>query len=322
MPSCCCNFARPVVARKPFRVFLATFALLGACRHSFAWQVGRLDYSTAATQWKPLRANVALLQIRRGQGIDNIGVLSGPEGYLLVDHPEAASHALVQKALDDFGRRPVRFLVNTHWHYDHVGGNEFYAPDAVVVAHENVRKRLMTKQRPAWSDVDIGPYPEAAWPRITFRDSVTLHFAGEDVDIVHYGNAHTDGDSIVYFNRANVVQTGDVFHGKGRLSLGVDMEGLARTLAAVVDRTNNDTIIITGHGELSNRNEMAEYVELLKDAIARVKEGIAEGKTDREIQAWGLPAKWRQWLAPEEAPDAPRLNHMIYRTLKDQDLDQ
>ena len=306
-----------IVVRAPL-----VLALLFACSPAFAKQAGKIDYSKATAKITPLRGNVSVLQVRRGEGIDNIGVLSGPEGYLLVDHPEAGGHPVVQKALDDFGKRPVRFLVNTHWHYDHVGGNEFYAPEAIVVAHENVRKRMMTEQKPAWSEVPIGPDPERAWPRITFRDSLTIHFDGEDIRVVHYENAHTDSDSIVYFEHANVAQLGDVYHGKGQISLGVDMEGMARTLAAVVEATNDETILITGHGELSNRRDLAEYVQLLTDAIARVKSEIAAGKTDKEIQAEGLPEKWKQWPDADNAPMVPRLNHMIYRTLKDQDLNQ
>jgi cyclase len=301
---------------------LLVIALLIACGPGFAKQAGKIDYSKATAKITPLRGNVSVLQVRRGDGIDNIGVLSGPDGYLLVDHPEAAAHALIQKTLDEFGKRPVRFLVNTHWHYDHIGGNEFYGPEAVVVAHENVRKRLMSEQKPAWSTAPIGPYPERAWPRITFRDSLTMHFDGEDIRVVHYENAHTDGDSIVYFERANVAQLGDVYHGKGQISLGVDMEGMLRTLAAVVENANDETILITGHGEISNRRDLAEYVELLRDAIAHVKSEVAAGKTDKEIQAEGLPEKWKQWPAADNIPEIPRLNHMIYRTLKDQDLNQ
>jgi len=307
--------------RHLLRVFAALACIL-ACSPAFARQAGRVDYSAATAKVIPLRGNVSLLQVRRGDAIDNIGVLSGPEGYLLVDHPEAAGHAVVQKTLDDFGKRPVRFLINTHWHYDHVGGNEFYAPEAIVVAHENVRKRVLTEQHPAWAEAPIPPLPEKAWPRVTFRDSLAIHFDGEDVEVVHYDNAHTDGDSIVYFERANVAQLGDNFHGKGEISLGVDMEGMVRTLAAVVERINDDTILITGHGELSNRRELAEYVELLRDAIAHVKSELAAGKTDKEIQAEGLPEKWKQWPAADNLDMVPRLNHMIYRTLRDQDLNQ
>ena len=126
--------------------------------------MGQTDFTKAETKITPVRGNITLIQIRTPQDYNNIIVLSGANGYLLVDHPEAAAHPIIQKALDDMGKRPVRFLLNTHWHYDHVGGNEFYGPDAIIVAHENVRKRLMTKQTPPWSPTPIGPYPERAWP--------------------------------------------------------------------------------------------------------------------------------------------------------------
>jgi cyclase len=301
---------------------LLALVLLVAATPCFAGQMGQIDYSKATAKLTTLRGNVSVIQVRAGDSLANIGVLTGPEGYLLVDHPEAAAHSVIQKALDDLGKRPVRFLINTHWHFDHVGGNEIYAPEAIVVAHENVRKRLATKQKPVWASHSIGPYPERAWPRITFRDSVTIHFGGEDVELDHYSNAHTDGDVVVYFTRANIVQMGDVYHGKGQISLGVDMEGLVRTLYYVVDHTNDETIIITGHGELSNRRDLAEYVQLLNDAIAQVKNEIAAGKTDKQIQDQGLPEKWRNWPAADNAPLVPRLNHMIFSSLKDKDLDQ
>jgi glyoxylase-like metal-dependent hydrolase (beta-lactamase superfamily II) len=292
----------------------AVFMILLSARPAAA-QLGKIDFSKATAKVIPLRSNVSVLQVRVEDSYFNIGVLAGPDGYLLVDHPEAAAHALIQKTLDALGKRPVRFLINTHWHYDHVGGNEFYAPDTVIVAHENVRKRLMTEQRPWWSPTPIGPYPERAWPRVTFRDSLTIHFAGEDVELAYYGPAHTDGDTIVYFTRASIVQTGDVFHGHGNFAMGEDMPGLARMLSAVADRINDQTIIITGHGEMSNRREIREYVELLNDAIAQVKQGIAAGKTDEQIQAQGLPEKWKSWPAADNVPGIPQFLHLIFLSL-------
>jgi cyclase len=280
-----------------------------------AAQLGKIDFSKATAKIIPLRGNVSVLQVRVEDSYFNTGVLAGPDGYLLVDHPEAAAHALIQKTLDHPGKRPVRFLINTHWHYDHVGGNEFYAPDTVIVAHENVRKRLMTEQRPWWSPTPIGPYPERDWPRVTFRDSLTINFAGEDVELVYYGPAHTDGDVIVYFTRANIIQTGDVFHGHGNFAMGEDMPGLARMLSAVADRINNQTIVITGHGEMSNRREIREYVDLLNDAIAQVKQGIASGKTDEQIQAAGLPDKWKSWPAADNDSIIPQFLHLIFFSL-------
>jgi len=231
---------------KSFLRLAFALALLFSCSSSSAFQMGQTDFTKAEWKITPVRGKITLIQIRTPQDYNNIIVLAGADGYLLVDHPEAASHPIIQKALDDLGKCPVRFLLNTHWHYDHVGGNEFYGPDAIIVAHENVRKRLMTKQTPAWSPTSIGPYPERAWPSITFRDSITIHFDADDIELDHYASGHTDGDSVVYFASENIVAVGDIFDGKGSLAAGMDMEGIARSLSAVLEHTNDDTIIITG----------------------------------------------------------------------------
>jgi cyclase len=294
---------------------MVALLLLAACGPAFALQMGQTDFTKAQTRIIPLRAAITLIRIETPQDLNNIVVLSSPEGYLLVDHPEAAANPIIQKALDDLGQHPVRFLLNTHWHYDHVGGNEIYGPEAIIVAQENVRKRLMTKQTPPWSPTPIGPYPERAWPRITFRDSVTVHFAGQDVELVHYANGHTDGDSVVYFARANVIDVGDIFSSKGDLAAGLDMEGIAHSLSAVLDRINDDTIIVSGHGELENRRDLALYLPLLNQTIDRVREEISAGKSEKDIVAEGLPEIWRPWFAPKPVPADRDFMQRIYATL-------
>jgi cyclase len=173
----------------------------------------------------------------------------------------------------------------------------------------------MTKQTPPWSPTPIGPYPERAWPRITFRDSVTVHFAGQDVELVHYANGHTDGDSVVYFARANVIDVGDIFSSKGDLAAGLDMEGIAHSLSAVLDRINDDTIIVSGHGELENRRDLALYLPLLNQTIDRVREEISAGKSEKDIVAEGLPEIWRPWFAPKPVPADRDFMQRIYATL-------
>ena len=281
-----------------------------------AFQVGATDFTKAETKIIPVRANISVIQIRTPQDLNNILVLATPEGYLLVDHPEAVANPIVQKALDSLGKKPVRFLINTHWHYDHVGGNEIYGPDAVIVAHENVRKRMITRQTPYWSPAPIGPYPERAWPRITFRDSLTIHFAGDDIELDHYANGHTDSDSVVYFARENVAVLGDIYDGKGSLDSGADVEGIAHSLAAVLDRTNDDTILITGHNnDFSNRRDLAQYLPLLNETIAQVRRDIAAGKTEKEVSDAGLPAFWKPWFAPGPVPAAHNFMARVYKTL-------
>jgi cyclase len=286
------------------------------CGAASAFQMGQTDYTKAQTKTLSLRGNLSLIQIKTPQDLNNIVVLSGPEGYLLVDHPEAVAGPLVQKELDEIGKRPVRFLLNTHWHYDHVGGNEIYGPEATIVAYENVRTRLMTKQTPFWSSTPIGPYPEKAWPRITFRDSLTIHFDGEDVELDHYATGHTDTDSVVYFARANAVVVGDIYNARGEeFAGGEDMEGIAKSLAAVLEHINDDTIIITGHSQPSNRRDLALYVKLLSATIEQVRQELSAGKSEREILDQGLPAGWAPWFAPQPVPDGKYFVDVIYGTL-------
>ncbi|HYL46216.1 MAG TPA: MBL fold metallo-hydrolase [Candidatus Limnocylindrales bacterium] len=300
---------------------VATLALMLPVCPRAAAQMGQEDFSKCTGSINPVRGNVSVLRVTCPDDDNNLLVLDGPEGYLLVDHPEAASNAILQKLLDELGKRPVRFVVNTHWHYDHVGGNEIYAPGAVVVAHENVRARLMTQQKPWWSPTPIGPYPQRAWPRVSYRDELSIHFDGENVTLAHYGVGHTDGDSIVYFENANVVDVGDLFHGKGHFSGGADMQGIAKVLAAVVAKINDATIVVPGHGAISNRRDLAEYVNFLNDTIASMKEQIAAGKTDAEIQAAGLPEKWQAWPAVGQAAVREFL-HYTYNSLTKPDLNQ
>jgi cyclase len=297
-------------------VVLGALLLLFVCRNASAVQLGTTDYTKAETKTIPLRANLNLIQIRTPQDLNNILVLSGDEGYLLVDHPEPAARDLVRAQLDLLGKRPVRFLLNTHWHYDHVGGNEIYGPEAAIVAQENVRARLMTAQKPFWSPAPIGPYPERAWPRITFRDSLTIHFDGDDIEMDHYANGHTDTDSVVYFARANAVDVGDIYNARGEdLAAGLDMVGIATSLAAVLAHINDDTIIVTGHSQPSNRKDLAQYVQILNTTIDGVRQDILAGKSEKEIADPGLPTIWAPWFAPKKFSGGHDFMRAIYGSL-------
>ena len=287
------------------------------CSAASAFQMGQTDYTKAQTTTIPLRSNLSLIQIKTPQDLNNIVVLSGPEGYLLVDHPETVAGPIVGKELDTLGKRPVRFLLNTHWHYDHVGGNEIYGPDATIVAYENVRTRMMTAQKPFWSPTPIGPYLEKAWPRITFRDSVTIHFDGDDIEMDHYANGHTDTDSVVYFARANAVDVGDIYNARAEdLASGLDMVGIASSLAAVLAHINDDTIIVTGHSQPSNRRDLAQYVQILNATIDGVRRDIAAGKTEKEIADAGLPPIWAPWFAPLKFSGGHDFMRAIYGSLQ------
>jgi cyclase len=298
-------------------ILLVALVSFFACGVASAFQVGTTDYTKAETKVVRLRDNLALIQIKTPQDLNNILVLSGPEGFLLVDHPEPAAHALVQAQLDSLGKQPVKFLLNTHWHYDHVGGNEIYGGDATIVAQENVRARLSTAQKPFWSPAPIGPYPAKAWPRITFRDSVTIHFDGDDIEMDHYANGHTDTDSVVYFARANAVDVGDIYNGRGEdLAAGLDMVGIATSLTAVLGHINDETIIVTGHSQPSNRKDLAQYLQILNATIDGVRRDIAAGKTEKEIADAGLPGIWAPWFAPLKFSGGHDFMRAIYGSLQ------
>jgi cyclase len=308
--------ANGVPMRTILRVSVILTLLFVRLPVSAQWlQPGESDFTKAETKVLPVRDNITVIQIRTPQALFNIVVFAGPDGYLLVDHPEPAANPAVQRVLDGMGERPVKFLLNTHWHYDHVGGNAIYGPEAIIVAQENVRKRLRTKQTPFWAHAPIGPYPQRAWPVITFRDILTIHFAGEDVELDHYANGHTDGDSVVYFAHANVVAVGDIFLGKGSVIGSADIQGIIRSLSAVLRRTNGDTVIITGHSEMSNRRELAQFVQLLNETVALVRQEIAGGKSEKEVAEAGLPAIWKPWFAPNEVPAEHEFMQGIYATL-------
>ena len=176
---------------------------------------------------------------------------------------------------------------------------------------------MMTAQKPFWSPTPIGPYPEKAWPRITFRDSVTIHFDGDDIEMDHYANGHTDTDSVVYFARANAVDVGDIYNARAEdLASGLDMVGIASSLAAVLAHINDDTIIVTGHSQPSNRRDLAQYVQILNATIDGVRRDIAAGKTEKEIADAGLPPIWAPWFAPLKFSGGHDFMRAIYGSLQ------
>jgi glyoxylase-like metal-dependent hydrolase (beta-lactamase superfamily II) len=299
------------------RIALLVTALIVFAPRIVHAQPGSTDYSHATTKIIQLRGNLTLLEIFTKEDLNHVLILNGSEGLLLVDHPEAVASPLVKKALEPFGDKPVKFLIDTHWHYDHVGGNEIYGPDAIIVAHENVRTRMSTAQKVFWSPKPIGPASEKALPRITYKNSLTIHFDGEDIELDHYVTAHTDSDSVVYFAQANVVHVADIYDGKGSLAGGADILGIEKSLAAVRDRINDDTIIVTGHSpKLSNRAELTEYLSLLDKTIDDTRAAIAAGKSEADIKASGLPSYWAPWYAPRPVPNEGWFTASIYESLQ------
>jgi glyoxylase-like metal-dependent hydrolase (beta-lactamase superfamily II) len=245
------------------------------------------DFSGVEIKAEKVAEGLYMLTGRGG----NIGLSVGKSGSFVVDDQYAPLTDKILAAIRAITPDPVRFVVNTHWHGDHTGGNENMGKaGAILVAHDNVRKRMSAEQFSATFQRATPPSPEGALPVVTFAEGVTFHWNGDEVRVYHVPPAHTDGDSIVHFTKADVVHMGDLFF-NGRnypfidVSSGGKVDGVIgaadRVLAAITDKTK----IIPGHGPLATRADLVVYrdtVKALRDRIAKLK---AEGKTREAVIA-------------------------------------
>jgi glyoxylase-like metal-dependent hydrolase (beta-lactamase superfamily II) len=244
---------------------------------------------------KPIQVagNVYMLQGAGG----NIGVSVGKDGILLVDDQYAPLADKIRAALKGIDQGKLRFVLNTHWHGDHTGGNETFGTEATIIAQTNVRKRLSVDQR-AGAEVEPALKPQG-WPVITYDQSISLHWNGEEIQVVHFPHGHTDGDSVIFFTGSNVVHMGDDFFA-GRFPYvdtesGGSVAGLTENIAKVLSRVAADAKIIPGHGPLSTKADLEKFHRMLVETAAIVKKEIAAGKNLEAIQKAGLPEEWKDW---------------------------
>ena len=271
---------------------LVLFALAGAP------SAGQ-DMSNVTIKIVPVAGNVYMLQGKGG----NIGVSVGQDGAFLIDDQFAPLTEKILAAVAELTDEPVRFVVNTHWHPDHVGGNENLGQaGAVVVAHENVRRRMSTEQFIEAFNSRVSPSPQEALPVITFADTITFHWNDDELNILHVESAHTDGDAIVHFRGANVVHMGDTYFDGMYPFIDVGSGGTIAGLIAAADGvlalTNRRTKIIPGHGPLSDAAGLRAYREMLDTVRTSIQELIDEGKTRDQVIAAAptrdLDEKWGQ----------------------------
>jgi glyoxylase-like metal-dependent hydrolase (beta-lactamase superfamily II) len=224
------------------------------------------------------------------QGAGNIGVSVGDDGVFLIDDQYAPLTAKIKAAVAKLSGRPVRFVINTHWHGDHTGGNENLAREGtVIVAHDQVYERMTRENFLAAFNEKVPAAPKAALPIISFNDTVTFHVNGHDIHTVHVEHAHTDGDSIVHFRAANVIHTGDIwFNGMYPFidsDTGGSLDGVIAAVDVILDLANEQTKIIPGHGPLSDRKGLLGYRTFLLDVRERVGKLLQQGKSLDEIRA-------------------------------------
>jgi len=251
------------------------------------------DFSKVEVKASPVAGKVYMLQGAGG----NIGVSAGPDGILIVDDQFAPLADKIRAALKGIHDGKLKFILNTHWHGDHTGGNEVFGPEAPILAQTNVRKRLAAGQSIRGNEVP--PAPAKALPVITFDESLSIHFNGEEIKALHFPHGHTDGDSIILFTGSNVVHMGDDFFA-GRfpfvdLGSGGSVQGLIANIEKVLAQIPADAKIIPGHGPISTPADLKAFHHMLVETSGIVKTKMEAGKDLATIQKEGLPEEWKEW---------------------------
>jgi cyclase len=267
---------------------IAAAASLAACA-----ALAQQDYSKVEIKTTKLSDHTYMLVGAGG----NLGLSVGDDATFLIDDQFAPLTPKIVAAIAQLTGKPVKFVVNTHWHFDHVGGNENLGnAGAVIVAHENVRRRMASEQFISMMKQAVSPSPHAALPVITFAQGVTFHLNGEEIRVIHVAPAHTDGDSIVHFVQSDVIHMGDVFFNKMYpfidTSSGGSIDGMVADCDLALGLANDGTKIIPGHGPLGTKAELKAYRDMLATVSERVKKLIAQGRKPDEIAAAGVTAEF------------------------------
>ncbi|HEV8168979.1 MAG TPA: MBL fold metallo-hydrolase [Pyrinomonadaceae bacterium] len=273
---------------KKFLLLLVLFVFAGAAH-------AQTDFTKVQMKATKVAGNVYMLEGAGG----NIGVSVGDDGLLIVDDQFAPLADKIRAALKGIADKKLKFILNTHWHGDHTGGNAAFGPEATIIAHDNVRKRLATEQKSTVFNTTTPASPKEALPVITFDQSLSVHFNGEDIRAIHFPHGHTDGDSVIFFSASNVVHLGDDFFA-GRfpfvdLESGGSVQGLVKNIGELVNKIPADAKLIPGHGPISTLDDLKSYHRMLQQTTEIVRGKIAAGKTLDQIKSEGLPDEWKTW---------------------------
>lgn len=226
--------------------------------------------------------------ILEGSG-GNIGLLATDEGLVLIDDQFQPLAEKIEAAMKQIKDAPLKYVVNTHYHGDHTGGNAYFSHKAPIFAHHNVRSRLASKE-----DANA-----AELPVVTYNEGVTIHLANETIHLKHYPKGHTDGDTVVYFESANVLHPGDLFF-EGRfpyvdLNGGGSVKGYLANIKQVIANLPDDVKIIPGHGKVATKADYQKVVDMMTYSIDRVSSMLAQGKSESDILAAGIGDKYKDW---------------------------
>jgi len=277
------------------------------------------DFSKVQIKVTKVAGNVYMLQGAGG----NIGALVGEDGIIVVDDQYAPLADKIQAALKGITALPVRFIINTHYHEDHTGGNAYFQKQAPIIAHDNVRKRLESGGAAGNGGsvhMDFKPAPKEALPIITFDHDVTVHLNGEDIRALYFPAGHTDGDSVIFFPKSNVVHMGDDFVTYGFPFIDVDsggsIDGMIDGVEKVIAQVPADVKIIPGHGPISSVADVRAYLDMLKGTREAVAKAIKEGKTLDQMKQAKLLDPWKKYAGDFINADA--FLETIYNSLTGQ----
>ena len=241
------------------------------------------DFSDVEIKVKNAAGQVYMLEGAGG----NIGVLATEQGLLLVDDQFSPLAKKIETAMKGIADQPLKYVVNTHYHGDHTGGNKYFGHHAPIFAHENVRNRLQAKDG----------HDPVSLPVVTYKDGVNIHMAKERITLTHLPAGHTDSDTFVYFNQANVLHTGDLFF-ESRfpyvdLNGGGSVKGYLNNVRHMIANTPDDVVIIPGHGKLTDKASLKAFADMIDYSINRVSKALANGKSEADILAMGIGEKYK-----------------------------
>ncbi len=300
------------------------FAIIGSLVIGFAYISVLSAQEPAKVQVGAEKLAEQLYMLWDSGGKGNSVVLTGADGVLLVDTKvEQCVDALFAK-IAELSDKPIRFVIITHWHFDHIGGNEKIAKIGVaIVAHENVRKHMSIEHDMALLNLKVPPASEAALPQITFKKEMTFHLNSEDVKVFHLQPGHTDGDAVIYFQKANVIHMGDLYFEGLYPYIGIysggSINGMIKVINQILPMLDENTKVVPGHGPLSTKAKLKEYVSMLtviRDNVSRLmqkgntlEEVVAAKPTQAFDQKWGNgflpPDKFAELVYMDLSPKLP-----------------
>ncbi len=249
----------------------------------------------------------------------NVGVSTGSDGVLLIDAQDEPAVPRLEMEIARISTAPVRFVIDSHWHFDHVGGNAIFAKEgAVLIAQNNTRTRLMSEQTNPIGGGKQRAFPPEAWPQVTFDDSITLHFNGDDIDVTHIPDAHTDGDAIIRFRKADVLFAADLFNSGDYTRIdprGGSLDGMIAAYRKLLPALGDRTRVVPGRGRIAGKKDLEDYLTVMITLRDRISQMIRDGKTLEQVIASKPTAEFdAHWANGPIRPD--QYAEEIYTDLK------